>query len=152
MILLQKGFTFIELLVGVGISGILISLGISAYNNFNNRQTITVVAQRVRTEIRVAQAKAMANKQPLSGCTNFSGYQVDFNSTNISYGAKCDQGLVGVLVYDFPSNVSLTSNPVNKVLFKPKSQGTDLSSDLVLTLSYQGETGLVTITSSGEIY
>lgn len=148
----RNGFTLIELLVTVAISGVMVGLGIATYNSFNQRQTLSLTLRNLKTNLWATQTRAVANKQPTSGCTNFSGYKVTFADTSYTIAAQCDGGDVEATTVSLPSGMSKTL-PLGSsaVTFKPLSSGTNLAANLTLTYTYQGTTETVTITPSGEI-
>ena len=147
--LLDQGFTLIELLVTVTISALMVGLGIAAYNNFNESQTLELATRNLKTNLWAAQTKAVANKQP-TGCTNFQGYQVDFADTSYTIAAYCDGSPVNEETITLPSGVSLSSASTS-VLFKPRTAGTNLSGDLELEYTFSTGNKTITITPTGEI-
>jgi len=156
----SQGFTLIELLVTMAISGLLLGLGVTAYNNFSDHQRLLLAVRSLKTNLRAAQAKAMANKVPTGvSCDPFQGYKVIIKKDEYLIVARCDDGDEGEteVEYKLPSKIERVIGEGEPeevpVLFKPLSQGTDLTEDLVLT--YQREdtedTDSITITPAGEI-
>lgn len=156
--LLNQGFTLIELLVTVTISALMVGLGIAAYNNFNESQTLELATRNLKTNLWATQTKSVANKQP-TGCTNFQGYQVDFADTSYTIAAYCDGSPVNAETTNLSSGVT-KSNPTGTptVLFKPRTTGVSFTGDLDpegnLELTYQFTSGAeqkLVITPTGEI-
>lgn len=63
----RAGFTLVELLVVVGIIGILTAIGIASYNDFNQARAVEKAAQELKTNLRLAQSKAVNNEKPCDG-------------------------------------------------------------------------------------
>ena len=147
----NKGFTLIELLVSITILGILLGIGIAAYNEFNKTQTVKQVALNLKNDLRQAQNKAMAGEKPASGCGVLNGYEVSFTATSYSFYAKCSPGpsygtaTSGTL----PTSVNLAVSPAGPVLFKVLGQGVDTTKTICVTGF--GKLYKLFITTSGEI-
>lgn len=151
----SKGFTLIELLVSIVISGVLLALGITAYNNFSENQKLELAVKRIKTDLRAIQAKAVANKQP-SLCMDFQGYSVTFRDNDYLVAAECAGGTVDETAFSLPKDIVLKkADPTAKILFKKLSLGTDLEEKKEMTLTYRNEktkkTAAVTIGPAGEI-
>jgi prepilin-type N-terminal cleavage/methylation domain-containing protein len=73
----NAGFTFIELLVVVGIILALVGGGIAAFIGFNDRQKVVVAAKNLQTLMRSAQTKARAG-EGAEACrpNSLRGYEV----------------------------------------------------------------------------
>ena len=149
---ISKGFTLVELLVVLIILGVLTTLGITTYNRFHEGQVLVLATRKLKSNLQAAQTKAMTNKQPLSGCTNFSGYSVIFEDSSYRIAASCDEGEIDPETFSLPNNIVLNSG-ASSVLFKVRPGGTNLASDLSLEYAHEttGDTISVTITSTGEI-
>ena len=148
----SQGFTFIELLVTIAISGLLLGLGVTAYNNFSDHQKLLLAVRSLKTNLRAAQAKAMANKIP-TGCGDFKGYRVEFTEEireKYTTAAICGEEVFDEIETALPNNIVFSSDPT-QVLFLSLSGR--VSTQVVLTLERQETTdeATVTITSSGEI-
>lgn len=147
----KSGFTLIELLVTISIMGILFSVGIAAYNQFNRKQIVVQAAKTFKNDLRLAQSKALAGEKP-TGCTNsLNGYQVSFSSDSYSLSAICSASVL-VKTVPLPQNVTFSSVP-SSILFRVLAQGTNLSANQTMTLTGFDVTQIqtVTVTPSGEI-
>src|SRR5438552_16993434 len=67
-IILNAGFTLIEVLVSIGIIGVLLGLTIPSYTAFKTNQELTQAAQTLKSNLRFAQSQALAGVKP-SDCT-----------------------------------------------------------------------------------
>jgi prepilin-type N-terminal cleavage/methylation domain-containing protein len=147
------GFTLIELLVSVTISTVMVALGIAAYNNFNESQTLELATRKLKGDLWATQTKAVANKQPLAGCTTFEGYKITLDTNSYTIAAWCDGAGVDSSIINLPTNVQKQGAAGETLLFKPRTQGTDKTADFVLIYEYtpSAATKTITITPTGEI-
>ena len=158
---MKKGFTLIEILVSVIIIGILTTVGIASYNNFNERRVITEASENLKLYIRLAASKAINNEKDcsvsmcgsLDGCVgNVSekalvGWYVDLGEKEI-YG-KCDNKKFGNIVMESLDDVTVEADVADVIQFYPLSKGTDLPS--ALTISINGNPVLI-VDPSGNVY
>ena len=148
-----SAFTLIELLVIISIIGLLFTLGLAAYNNFNRRQLVDQATQELENNLRLAQSKAMAGQKP-EGCTGtLLGYRVEnlVSPEGDSYytiSAACSQSVV-IGTYTLSTGLSLTGP--GSVLFKVLGQGTDVDQTATFNVSGFGKTNEVKVGVAGEI-
>ena len=87
----KSGFTLVELLVVISVITILSSLGFATYVNFNRTQVIVQTADRIISDLRLAQSLAANNQRPpdnenpesetgLCGSNPLVGYSFKMNS------------------------------------------------------------------------
>lgn len=150
-IMAKHGYTLIELLIVFSIIGILLGVGIVAYNDFNKRQTLKGAALTLKNDLRAAQNKALAGEKPPGGCTVLDGYEVGFTATGYSFRAKCSPGpsYGTATTVNLPTGVNLTISPAGSVLFKVLSQGVDAGR--TICLSGFNRTYKLSVTTSGEL-
>ncbi|QQS39542.1 prepilin-type N-terminal cleavage/methylation domain-containing protein [Candidatus Woesebacteria bacterium] len=94
----QRGFTFIELLIGLVIMGILFMVGFANYRGFASRQNIEAVVREMKGDLRLAQQMATSgvkSSDPASSChaidKELQGYVVRGTSaTSYAVYANCD--------------------------------------------------------------
>lgn len=150
-----RGFTLIELLVTMSIIGILFSIGIAKYNEFNRRQILAQTAQELKNNLRFAQDKALAGEKPSGWCADpehLRGYQLKFDSTGGSYliEAICSVGSPKqVKTITLPEPVDGPSG--TSVLFKVLAQGVDEPASFTLNFSGISDSETVTVTKEGKI-
>jgi prepilin-type N-terminal cleavage/methylation domain-containing protein len=85
----RVGFTLIELLITISIMGLLLTIGLVYYQDFNRRQIVVQAAGDLKNNLRLAQSKALAGEK--EGCVGtFGGYQVDFSSDEYVISVLCD--------------------------------------------------------------
>jgi prepilin-type N-terminal cleavage/methylation domain-containing protein len=131
----MRGFTLIEMLVVVTITGLTVGGGIAAYNRFNDRQKVLQAAKTVVNQLRLVQKQADAGEKP-DGCGVLDGYAVSAAGQVLVSGALCD-GIPDDLLN--PTTTTLEgdaffSNPVG-FTFRPLSLGITGASNILVTNS-----------------
>ncbi|MDP3955260.1 MAG: prepilin-type N-terminal cleavage/methylation domain-containing protein [bacterium] len=151
-------FTLIELLVVMSIIGILFSIGIAGYSNFNRKQILTQAVKTLKSDLRLAQSKASSGeKDYTAGCTNstvLEGWFVSFLSSPARYEiyGKCGGIKYGTKNIDLPSGVTFIPMPSpNPIQFLPLARGVSITSPLTITLKSNSGSQTVTISPSGDI-
>lgn len=142
-----KGFTLVELLIVSTIMGILFSVGLAGYNNFNRRRIVREAALELLNNLRFAQEKALNGEKP-SGCSLLNGWKLEFISGGYQIKAACTNGEFGTKDFSFSSGVSKTSGP-SSFLFKVLAHGVKDGGEILL--SGFGKNYKVKVTKSGEI-
>jgi prepilin-type N-terminal cleavage/methylation domain-containing protein len=169
------GFTIIELLVTISIIAILFGLGAAKYNEFNRRQIIAQAANELKSNLILAQDKALSGEKDcrVSKCggndgvcgTNdanersLEGWFVRIpsppNNTYYEIYGQCG----GITFPDVPKRVDLsqrglliTSSLSAPIHFYPLGLGVE--EEAVITLSHPGYglTEELRVNKAGEIY
>ncbi len=146
------GFTLIELLVSISIIGIVFGLGIAAYTRFNRRQILFQAAQDLKSNLRLAQDKAMAGEKGTECGDAFTlqGWYVSFATESYQVYGMCDGQTFGPPAIDLTKrNVTIDSPLPGTIRFKPLGQGVEGAT--TITLSGKGGTETITVTEAGEI-
>lgn len=146
------GFTLIELLVSISIIGIIFTIGLARYNQFNRRQILVQAAQELKSNLRLAQSKAFGAEKDCSG--TLDGYLVALDSNTYTIKSQCSQGggkNYGTLIsYPYYGGVQKFSGP-SSILFKVLAQGVVGAGTVTLRFPGMGDVD-VTVTATGEIY
>ena len=156
----KLGFTFIELLVVIGMVGLLTGIGVAAYNNFGNKQKAEQAAKELVSNLRFLQSNAISGVKSFrtESCDDglsLDGWYADFQ--NNKYYLKCSDGseipaanpdrLVLAEGADFTSTVNL-------VKFNPVYGDTDLDEEdgvLLITVTISGKEKTVNISPNGNV-
>lgn len=150
----SSAFTLIELLVVVSIIGILFTVGLALYNDFNRRQIVVQAAKELKDNLRLAQSKALAGEKDSSICGSgptsktLDGWYIDFSGSQI-YG-QCGGTPFGSDPFDVPS-VILIASSVNPLKFKPLAEGAEIATEAIICISGFSKEYQLRVTSSGEI-
>lgn len=161
----SSGFTLIELLVTILIITTITSIGIATYSNFNKRKVVENAAEELRSNLRLAQSRAVNNEKDCSACDGADNrcgtaddeillyWEADFSrrqffgvcGINTEFGHK---ELVDLVVENSPNPISLGWGGV--IRFNALG-GTNLLSDVTITLSYEGYTPSINVSKNGDI-
>jgi len=153
----KKGYTLIELLITLAIMSILFGLGFISFRNYSRIQVLRSFTRKIRSDLSLAREKAISGEKPIdvecNGTNRLDGYYLRVTADQ-SYvvEAVCSGGTV--VVKTVPSENGLSIGiPENPIFFKALSKGTNLSSDMQITITQPstGNTSSVLVTQSGEI-
>lgn len=157
---MRKGYTFIELLVGITVASLIFSLGFVSFRDFSRRQALAAAARNIEGQLRFSQEMALAGEKPdnafCTGTESIQGYGFRVvSSSSFSVEAVCTGGSVTIKSIDLLSNISLSTPTTNPIIFKVLARGTNIpspgSETLTLTQTESGNTIDVVVNSSGEI-
>lgn len=155
-----KGYTLIEILVGLTIIGLIFGIGYINFRDFSRRQAIAGVAKQVQGDLRLAQQLALAGQKPDDIKCNdpnyLNGYDFRiYTATEYRLEADCKGGTVVSKDVNLPTGITVTTPSPNPILFKVLGQGTNIPAGGTATLTFtQTRTNnkfTVTITAGGEI-
>lgn len=151
----MKGYTLIEILVGLTIISLLFGIGSVNFRDFSRREALNGVAKQIQGDLRLAQSAASSGQKPASCLTNLDGYIFKiYPTTEYKIEAKCGNNFYVNKDVFLPSGLSVTLSP-NPILFKVLGQGTDIPavSEATITITQQGTNAqkVIQITSGGEI-
>ncbi|TSC87467.1 MAG: coagulation factor 5/8 type domain-containing protein [Microgenomates group bacterium Gr01-1014_16] len=152
---MKKGFTLIEILIGLGVMLILLTAASSGLSNANKRQTLDQVTENVRQAFFQARTNAQAGKKDCTACgatgacgtgdAPLDGWRV----TIVDPDTYRVEGVCGANTafstrnYDLPSGITMVGSKTS-VTFKPVGLGTDLGPGEVMTVAVyrtSGDTG-----------
>lgn len=160
MVKLSKGYTLIEILVGITIIGLIFGTGFVSFREFSRRQALQSATKNIKGDLRFAQEQALSGKKPANAfCTPpriLHGYFFRVTSaTTYEIEANCSGGNVDTKLVTLPLGITISTPPTNPLLFKSIGQGTNLSSgasiNLTVTDTASGTTAPIVVTYTGEI-
>lgn len=154
----KNGFSFIELIVVIGIMMSITGFVVSNYNNFNGLEKLRQAGKTLRTNLRYAQTHATSGVKPAS-CTTANqsllGYSVIFtnaagnNPARYVIRAVCSGGVTWDLpIVELPRDVVYSSLPPT-ITFRVLT-GT-INTTTSVTLSSVGRTYTIQVSPSGDI-
>lgn len=146
----RQGFSLIEILVVTGIMGVLLAVGISAYNSLNNQSQVEQAAQLLATQLRSIQKRADAGDSECAVGEKFGGFEVRrIAPDSIGYYSICNSVTAGSADEVIQSvNHTLFDNFVG---FTFKSLGRGVAPGSTINVSKNLITYTVTITAAGGI-
>jgi len=143
-----RGFTIIELLITISILGLLLTIGLVYYQDFNRRQAVVQAAKELKNNLRLAQSMALSGEKP-TGCSGtLEGYRVDFVVDSYSLSAICDGAPIEPKSYSFMAGINKVSGP-DAILFKVLARGVEPPGEVIL--SGKGYSSKVIVNEGGEI-
>ncbi|MFZ3301750.1 MAG: prepilin-type N-terminal cleavage/methylation domain-containing protein [Microgenomates group bacterium] len=150
-----KGYTLVELLIGITIVSIVFGVGLAGYREFSRRQALTGVSKQLKADLRLAQQLALTGQKPDSvSCDTLDGYifsRVDAYTYRLS--ADC-AGIATPYVYkevNLGSDITISSTNAS-FMFKVLGQGTDLVASNTLTLTHtSGNQNIMVVGVGGDV-
>lgn len=152
----QSAFTLIEILVVISITGLLVTMGIVSYNEFNRRQILDQAAKTVLNDLRDAQSKASSGNKGITAECAITDTLVGWKFEILSmvnpaqyriYGVCGAKPIFGSKTVTLPGSLTITGATI---IFKPLSLGID--SDTAITITgYSTKTRTINVTKTGTI-
>lgn len=131
----MKGFTFIELLVTLGVAMLIFTGIVAGYNKFTDTTRIQQVALSFKNDLRLAQNKAVTGEKPLGlPCDELLGYQLSFTASSYSVKVQCNppQNNAPEKKVDLPKPVTFSPVP-SSLLFKVLANGVNINAVTTFT-------------------
>lgn len=153
----SSGYTFIEIMVVLSITGLIFALGFASFRDFARRQLVLSTTREIKGDLRLAQEESISGKKPDTCLGSLDGYKFLVTPSQQKYEifAACTGGDVLVKTKSFPEEVNIGAPLVNPIIFKPIGVGTNIPSGEteVIDVSVSGSTFTlqVSIGSSGDI-
>lgn len=157
----ESGYSFIELIVVIGILMIVVGGSIASYASFQDKEKVKQAALTLKSNLRLAQSKAVSGEKPVlpnatpsADCKKLMGYVLQFSGTFYSIQAQCThsdgtQGNAGFeTTIPVPSGVTVVPSAA-LIQFYPLDQG--VSDELVVSISSHSHAYQITVTKSGKI-
>ena len=105
---MRKGFTLIELMIAVVISGLLLTGALAAYRGLNTKQVVKQAGISFQTDLKSYQQKALAGTKPeeCGAGDSIEGYQVSYvDEDSFSVVAVCSLGQPAATEGNLPQGV-----------------------------------------------
>ena len=160
---MRKAFTIVELLVVMALIALMAGSGAAISLSAGRKKAVDRAAEDLATAMRQARDFAQAGKKDCSVCKGYDGicnnfdvvplkgWQVVVDGSGYTVQGMCGGTTFGNPKKNFLNGVTATAG-TGTVLFNPLSLGTNLGSDLTITLSASGTTPKsVKVTKNGEV-
>lgn len=158
MKLRKRGYTIIELLIGLIILGLLMQIGLVGYREFNRRQLAVSVTRKLEGDLRLAQQHANSGTKPggfsCSDPNTFAGVLFEMpDRTSYSISALCSDGTsTQIKQVNLPNETELVRPSIHGFIFLPLAAGVDLSGETTIGVcAYGSEMDAIKVTPTGEI-
>lgn len=155
----SSGYTLIEILVALTIVGLLFGFGFVNFRDFSRRQIVIGTADKIRGDLRLAQADANSGQKP-EGVECDSPSVLDSIGLNVvaeneytieAHCAGAAPATVEIKNVVLSSDISISTPNPNPINFKVLGQGTNIpaAGSAVITITQEGTTNTTTITVTG---
>lgn len=148
----RRGFTLVELLIVVTILVLILGSGLASFTAFNRRERLKQTALTFKSNLRLAQTKAISAEKPLTGCTEFFGMRIAFTASGYSMQHECTpEGLVStVSTVVLPSGVSFLAVP-SDFSFRALSGTANISADRTITFTNTNKQYSIVVSPNGNV-
>lgn len=153
----KNGYTLIELLAVLAITGFVFTLGYGGFRTYSQRQQVVSLVRAINADLRLAQEQSIAGKKPTGCTTTLVGYKFNIDSVGSRYtvAASCLNADVVIKTVNMPPGFTIAAPATNPILFKPLGLGTNITTGGSVTISVSNTsinyTQAVTIGSGGDI-
>ena len=153
----QKGFTFVEIIIAIGIMSVLGAIIFAGFNNYRQVQTLQTSGDEVATMLNLARSRAQSQIKP-SVCTdNLNGYRVVITAPKtyalkVSYSGTIDDiGDIEISeqIKQLPANVTFSNN--SSFFFLVRTGETIPDGGGTIAVNYAGKTKTITINALGGV-
>lgn len=152
-----SGFTLVELLVVIFITGLLVNIGYGSYREYARNQLIVGATEQLRGHLRLAQQLSTSGNKPATGvCSTqvLTGYRLNpaaASTTDYEIHALCAGGLNQLIsTYTLRDRYpGVTFNAFSPVTFNNLGRG--VASGVTITLTSGSATRQIMITTGGQI-
>jgi len=153
----KNGYTLIEILAVLAITGFVFTLGYGGFRTYSQRQQVISIARGISADLRLAKEQGISGTKPADCTGTFNGYEFFVDPVNSRYivNASCINTDSPIKIVDIPAGFTLTPPAMNPILFKPIGVGTNIpegtSVSIVVTNTSINYSSTVTIGSGGDI-
>lgn len=145
----NSGFTLLELLIAMGIAMVLISGVFAGYERFNRNERLRQAGTTLKSNLRLAESKAISGEKPQAGCSQLTGVAVTFFSTSYIIQAQCGATLAGPQIeVILPSSLTISST-LSPLVFGVLNRGVE--TDVTITITDGSKSFALTVSQSGDI-
>lgn len=136
-----RGFSLIEMLVVIGVMGVMVAIGVPAYNLWARSQSMKGAVQAIAGEVQMLRSRAMA-----TGRTQTIHFALD--STNAGDYHVHENGRI-TATFDLPRNVQYSV--YNQGGFSITPDGRSSASRLIILRDRRGNRDTVSVLTSGMV-
>ncbi len=150
---MKKGFTLIELMVGIGLVTVITSFGVASFRTSSRRQAVDTAADRLRQVLLQARSNALYGKKECTGGP-LDGWRVVVVGRTVVLENVCVGNIISRPLETF-AGTTVSVSPNATILFKPIGQGIENGSALSTMFSVADSsisyTKTITVTQKGDV-
>jgi len=151
---MNKGYTLIEILVVITITGVLMTIGLSGWTVYRNRRALDEIGLTLVSSLRQVRSKAVRGEKPTTiscTCSSLDGYNVEEDSGNLESVPVCSGNR---LIDPSCQDIIAISEQVDwelptSFMFKSLTGYTNESGPFYVNLTYHDIGGTVVISNYG---
>ncbi len=145
----DSGFTLLELLIAMGIAMVLIGGVFAGYERFNRNERLRQAGSTLKSNLRLAESKAISGEKPQAACSQLTGVAVTFSTNSYMLQAQCGASLVGLQIEVILPLTLTISSTVSPLVFRVLNRGVE--ADVTITITDGSKSYVVTVSQSGDI-
>jgi type II secretory pathway pseudopilin PulG len=110
---LNKGFSFVELLIVIVTMSLIFTVGFANYRTFQRRKAVEAFATQIKADLNLTREYALSGRKPASGCAALNGYMftIDYLAGSYSLSPRCDgYGFAPIKTVVWPSGVAMSTS------------------------------------------
>lgn len=154
----QKGFTLIELMIAIGVTAIIGTLGIAGFSNYNQVQALNTAGNDIATILNVARSRALSQVKLGLTCKTevLEGYGVEISVDENTYSLKiyCPRPTNKEEIEKkiLPQGVKFkTQDTTTSFFFPVLTGGVEASGQIVITNTGEDRIKTITVNSLGGV-
>jgi prepilin-type N-terminal cleavage/methylation domain-containing protein len=149
----QKGFTFIEIIIAIGIMSVLGAIIFAGFNNYRQVQTLQTSSDEVATMLNLAKSRAQSQIKPSACAGDLNGYRVVIAAPK-SYELRVScvgsgETAISEQSKQLPANVTFSNS--SSFFFLVRTGKTIPDSGETIAVNYAGKTKTITINALGGV-
>jgi len=145
----SKGFTLIEMIIVIGIIGIVSAVALAGWRDYQNNTNLKTAAEQVMTDIAFSKQRAIA--EGIQYCMQFTDGSSNYSINATSCVTPTQTQAKNITVFGSGLTISNTNFNLDRVSFLPRGTLSSNTGTIVLTNS-KNSTATITINITGRTY
>jgi prepilin-type N-terminal cleavage/methylation domain-containing protein len=154
---MKNGYSLIEMLIVLGLMGIVISIGLAGWTNYQDKKTLDEAGLSLVSQLRSIRSKAVRGEKPGDSisadclCNSLEAYQVEESSGVLRSVPVCDGNELNnnVCIRNIEIDSGVNWSLSNNFRFKSLTGQTNSAGPFQINLIYYSIGGTVNVTNFG---